>query len=170
MTQDEMALALIQEGHITVIPDTGQIYRHRAGHGYLLKMPKEVKGNLTRDGYLRAGFNLRGNKKYIRLNRLVWIAIHGIPAKGLEVDHINNIKTDNRIANLQLLTRQSNTQKAERDGRRRHIHETKRKIPKGDWPLIYEAHRSGQSQRQIARRYGVTQVAIWRILNGKNKL
>ena len=51
--------------------------------------------------------NYTGNR-VIPVHRLVYAWFHNYVPEGMVVDHINNIKTDNRIENLQLLTPSEN--------------------------------------------------------------
>jgi len=45
----------------------------------------------------------------IEMHRLAWLLYYGeLPARGLYVDHINRIKTDNRIANLRIVDADGN--------------------------------------------------------------
>jgi hypothetical protein len=50
----------------------------------------------------------------IDVHKLVWIAFNGIPKKGMDIDHINGDSCDNRIENLQLLTRRQHITKTNR--------------------------------------------------------
>lgn len=47
-------------------------------------------------------------KKTYRVHRLVWEAFNGQIPEGLQVNHINEIKTDNRLSNLNLMTCKEN--------------------------------------------------------------
>ena len=48
------------------------------------------------------------NKKQWREHRWVWTQHHGEIPKGMEIDHINGKRDDNRIENLQMLTKKQN--------------------------------------------------------------
>jgi hypothetical protein len=65
--------------------------------------PGVMVGTIGFNGYCQACLNY---KKYY-LHRLAWLYVYGeIPNS--EIDHINRIKTDNRICNLRLATRNQN--------------------------------------------------------------
>ena len=46
--------------------------------------------------------------KPIYQHRLVWEAANGKIPKGMVIDHINNVRDDNRLSNLRLVTTQQN--------------------------------------------------------------
>ena len=70
---------------------------------------KAKKGSFSsctdKDGYVVIGVD---NKIY-RAHRLVWFYVNGEFPDG-DLDHINRIKTDNRIANLRCVTKAQNIQ------------------------------------------------------------
>ena len=51
-------------------------------------------------------------RKHYFQHRFVFEAIKGVIPEGFEIDHRNEVKTDNRINNLQLLTHQQNIEKS----------------------------------------------------------
>jgi len=61
-------------------------------------------GTITQRGYIHAKIN---NKTY-QAHRLIYIWHNGDIPEGLQIDHINGVKDDNRIENLRLVTNQEN--------------------------------------------------------------
>ena len=55
-------------------------------------------------GYLQVWF---GGKLY-RGHRIIWTMVHGAIPEGMEIDHIDGVKSNNRIANLRLATCRQN--------------------------------------------------------------
>tara|TARA_R110002153_G_scaffold64566_2_gene172936 strand:- start:75 stop:518 length:444 start_codon:yes stop_codon:yes gene_type:complete len=71
-----------------------------------VKVGQEV-GNKANNGYIE--FQCNGKRFYT--HRVVWEMFNGKIPEGLQIDHINGIKDDNRIENLQLVTNKQNTQR-----------------------------------------------------------
>ena len=66
------------------------------------------KQQLTKDGYYRLSLYKNHKKATITVHRLVWAAFYGEIPQNMEVNHINEIKTDNRLNNLNLLKHKDN--------------------------------------------------------------
>lgn len=82
-------------------PDTGLITRRVArSHNSLAGC---VVGTVDGKGYLHVNVS----DKFIRLHRLAWFLVHGEVPRSL--DHINNIKTDNRLVNLRPCNQKQNS-------------------------------------------------------------
>lgn len=65
-----------------------------------------------RDGYLRVGLRKDNKTHWLSVNRIVAAAFIENPDNLPEVDHINGDKKDNRVCNLQWISRIDNVQKA----------------------------------------------------------
>ena len=69
---------------------------------------KILKPKIEKSGYQRVGLWKNGGKWY-QVHRLVYEAFVGDIPKGMQVNHINEIKSDNRLENLNLMTPKENT-------------------------------------------------------------
>jgi hypothetical protein len=100
------------KGYIEIKPglyyckEDGTAWSNRKAFGNYNSYLKRLTGK-TKDGYHLVSFN----KKMNCWHRLVYEYFHGNIPSDLEIDHINNNKSDNRIENLQLLTHKQNVNK-----------------------------------------------------------
>lgn len=86
-------------------------YIHDDGRIYSIKYKKYLKPKYNKT-YLCIGLCDNNKKrKWFFVHRLVYEAFKGQIPEGLEVDHINGIRDDNRLSNLRLLTKIENNQK-----------------------------------------------------------
>ncbi|MEY4838685.1 MAG: hypothetical protein RLZZ475_2544 [Pseudomonadota bacterium] len=87
-------------------PETG-VFRwkvRRNSHGGCVN-PGDIAGTFHRDGYVVINFSAR----LWRAQRLAHLFMTGdVPAKGLEIDHINGDRADNRWCNLRVVTKAQN--------------------------------------------------------------
>lgn len=67
-----------------------------------------------RTGYGRVHVAQRRPQSLAMAHRLIWIAAHGLIPNGLQVNHINSRRWDNRLANLELVTPKGNSHHAHR--------------------------------------------------------
>ena len=95
-------------GEIRSIPHIvhGRNWQKPDGFTYMVK-GRVLKQRKKNNGYLQVILFSNGNSKSFLVHRLVAAAFFG--ASDLTVNHKNEIKTDNRVSNLEYLTQAENT-------------------------------------------------------------
>jgi hypothetical protein len=75
-----------------------------------------------RRGYLTCGLSINRTKRTHQVHQLVAMAFlnHNPNGHTLVVDHINNIPSDNRLENLQLVSHRYNSTKDKKEGKSKH--------------------------------------------------
>lgn len=166
MTKDEYIAWNLAEGNIIANQERGKVYGTRGPGGCPYKEPKELKGSDV-NGYKVVSIRNGATKLQCRVHRIIWISAHGIIPDGYVIDHINNDKTDNRLENLQLLTPEQNSQKAQADGLYKSGLDNKAtKLDpdlKDEIAFLYEY--SDLTMRNLAELYGVSKSRIAQIVH-----
>lgn len=68
-------------------------------------------------GYLRLVLYMDGRTRSVQAHIVIWTRANGEIPDGLQINHENLIKTDNRLANLELVTGHQNIQHSYDNGR-----------------------------------------------------
>lgn len=94
--------------------------RNEKGHfnntKYYLRKEKILNLHLTIQGYYNIGCCYNSKRKYFRVHRLVAQTFIPNPKNKPEVNHINGIKTDNNVTNLEWVTSSENQLHAYKTG------------------------------------------------------
>ena len=98
MNKDDI-LAYLRERY-TYDAETGAI-RHKG-------RDRALKGKVNKNGYHRICITKGKNHTYVFMHRAAWALFYGRWPS--EIDHLNGIKTDNRICNLREVSRSENIQ------------------------------------------------------------
>ena len=100
-------------------------------------------------------------------HRMIWESVHGLIPAGMQINHINGIKTDNRLVNLELVTPHENLMHAYQVGLKSALGERNGRsiLTIND---VIEIRSSLLSSRSLARKYGVGCSTIRDVRNGKN--
>ena len=94
ITQDKL------KSYLKYYPDTGDFVWLRNRQKYLVG---QEAGSVTDQGYIRICIEQQSYKAH----RLAWLYVYGYMPEG-PLDHINNVRIDNRICNLRVVTQQNN--------------------------------------------------------------
>lgn len=98
-------ISLTAEGlrrHLSYDPDTG-LFTRKVSYGKWLS--GSIAGSIDVMGYIKISI-----AHYVtRAHRLAWLYVYGEWPK-FEIDHINGVRHDNRLANLRDVNRATNTQ------------------------------------------------------------
>lgn len=84
------------------VSNTGRVQSLKHNDVKILRLSK------NKGGYLLVGLGLNGIHSTKYVHRLVWEAFNGPIPEGMQVNHINEDKTDNRLENLNLMTCKEN--------------------------------------------------------------
>ena len=115
------------------------------GEGGLLRNGKPVKSVPSNQGYYRVTYK---GKQY-QMHRVIYELNHGEVPEGMEIDHINRDRLDNRIENLRVVDKKGNMQnrigkgysKQQWSGRyQASIKKDGKRIDLGTWDTKEEAH------------------------------
>ena len=78
-----------------------------------IRLRKARKGNLKETGYLSFTIYLEKNRnKSYSSHRFVFECFYGLIEKNKQINHINSIRVDNRIKNLEVVTASENCRKS----------------------------------------------------------
>ena len=83
-------------------PETGLFTWIRTSKSSCRK-PGDAAGSTNGEGYRQIGIS----RRYYFAHRLAWLYVHGSWPEGW-IDHINGIRTDNRMCNLRIVTAREN--------------------------------------------------------------
>lgn len=137
----------------------GQIRNARSGR---LRKQKACKR-----GYLWIGVsNGRGSSRNVSVARMVCSAFHGGIIAGLDVDHINRVRSDNRASNLRWVTRSENL--ANRVTRSGEAHHKSRLTDVQVRQIRATPHEIGLDRR-LAAQLGVARETVRDIRLGKER-
>ena len=82
--------------------------RHPRG-GMCITKGKVMKPVMDRCGYLQVGLHKNGKTRRFYVHRLVYVAFNGVIPDELQVNHLDEDKTNNRLENLNLMTPSENS-------------------------------------------------------------
>lgn len=132
---------------------------HRTGKEQILSPTKGTHG------YLQVDLYKDGVRKNCLVSLLVWEVFNGPIPEGMQVNHINEIKTDNRLENLNLMTCKENNNWGTRNRRM-----AKSRSKMVEQHTLDDTHIcTWFSTNEIEREFGYAHGYISKCCNGKYK-
>ena len=129
---------------------------------------KVLKPWLSSRGY--PALKLWKNKKYFHcyVHTLVIESFVGIRPEGLEVNHINGIKSDNRVSNLEWISSSENHKHAYNIGIHVAPHGSRHYRSKLNEKKVREIRKSDESCKSLAVKFKVSACTISQVKTGKS--
>lgn len=124
-----------------------------------------LKPVIDRYGYLLVNLYAGGKQKMHKVHRLVCQAFHDNPENKLDVNHINENKTDNRACNLEWCTRKENCNHGTRNER---LGKAQSK-PVAQYAQDGELIKAWPSTMEVERQAGFSNGNISQAANGRYK-
>ena len=130
-----------------------------------------LKAHSTPDGYMKVTYRKRGKSKTIHVHILVARKFIGPCPDGKEVNHKDLDKKNNHYSNLEYRTHKSNIKHAVSHGAPfrgsgENLGNGKLKIK--EVKKIRELYSTGAyTQKRLGKKFGVTEMAIWQIVNDR---
>ena len=151
-----------RDQQIQDIFNSGKYYCTKSGTIWSRARSKKIKRKLSLD---QSGYNilsimdLNSKQLSVRVHILIWIYFNGLIPKGLQINHKNGIKTDNRLENLELATHKENIKHSWKIGLREKCHGSKNHFSTIDEKTVNEIREwydEGCSPTKIAKKYDVS--------------
>lgn len=141
------------------VDEQGDVYGNRKCQPNLKCELRKLKPYLDKYGYVKVSLHKQQKQHPKTVHRLVAKAFIPNPENKPQVNHINGIKTDNRVCNLEWCTAKENIRHAENKGLRGSKGEKNKraKLTEAQVLLIREDLRT---QHEIAADYGVSRSII----------
>ena len=125
-----------------------------------------LKGTQDKDGYLKIGlYGSTGKQKWFQVHRIVGEAFIQNPDENPQINHINEIKTDNRACNLEWCTCKQNINHGSRNER---VAKALGK-PIGQYKLDGQLIKVWPSTAMVERQTGFGQGYVSAVARGKYK-
>ena len=139
-------------------------------NGVRVVRERVLRPSVHRDGYLKIELRKNAIGEHPMIHRLVALAFIPNPDNKTQVNHIDGIKRNNSVDNLEWCDQSENQLHAYKNGLQKPLKGEQVKTSKLTEENIYqifELSKQGVEQYNLAERFNVNQSTISRILNGK---
>lgn len=151
------------------VSNFGRVKRVMESHGGRSNFIR--KPSINSRGYANVCLGINGRQIVEKIHRLVAEAFIGPKPNGFEVNHKDGNKLNNRVQNLEYVTHAENMRHASRCGLLNGQIGTNNgnsKLTEANVSTIKKLRREGLFQREIAKRFSISQAHVSYIVLGKS--
>ncbi|MFJ9318260.1 HNH endonuclease [Streptomyces globisporus] len=161
-TKYDLARTRITAGLWSVDTSTGRVIGERGtAIGYIMST-----------GYVHIALTEGKRVRRVYAHRVIWEHAHGPIPDGMQINHVNGMKDDNRLSNLELVTPSGNARHAWDTGLAKPtngIRNGSAKLSSQQVQEIRRRQRGGEQQVALALEYGVSKAQVCRIVSGQRR-
>lgn len=133
----------------------------RDGNSLRLKKAQDIRPYLGRDGYLYVFLSYNNKVKHLAIHRILAICFIPNPSNKREVNHINAVRTDNSLSNLEWVTPKENVQHSIAIGNNKNcLPGENNPMAKLTSDLVLKIREAPGSHTAIAREYCVSRRTV----------
>ncbi len=149
------------------ISSHGRVRRIKSANPHWVFFVGRLMRPFIQHGYPAIRHYFDGKAKNFRVHALVMDAFIGPRQKGMHVNHIDGVKTNNNITNLEYVTPSGNQRNAVERGKHAGESSASAKLTNAKVLEIRRCLAKGIAGAELARTNCVSETAIWRIKWGK---
>ena len=153
-------------------PQYKSYYFSKDGEIYYSKTQNVSRGNLNRCSYYTYSMNKHHNTQLV--HRLIWSCFNGVIPEGMEIDHIDNNRLNNKLENLQCITLKANRARRNIDMTKitgGNAHASKKIIKSMEYDEDSDTPFRSlyfKSKNQASKHYGISPSLVYQICEKKN--
>lgn len=165
--------AVVGFEELYAVSDDGRV--KRIGPDRMGRCRNTILKPSDRNGYSGVTLCAEGVTKTLSVHRMMWEAFYSPIPVGMQINHINGGKKDNRLDNLELVTPGGNMWHMRHILKRRQVVPPPRrgsenknsKITEADAYFIIASFNQGSTAKSLAQQFNLNKTTIYRILRGQ---
>ena len=174
---EQILMKYVEDGEFE-IDEQGRIWRllvrrgHKSGGVRFDPVIPRRRAEQSAGRYLQVTHRIGDKRIHVSAHRLVWQYLFGVIPKGMEINHKNGVKTDNRPENLEVVTPSENALHAHKLGLAAARKGSACNLSKLQEDQVIEIrrlyHSKQYNQAELGRMFGISGSQIGMIVRGKS--